>query len=291
MPSSRSVLTCFALSLVAAAASAQPAPAPKPAPDPKPAAPAPPAAEPPAEAPLEPKLPEIDDPMLKPVAAAKNMLRSWQEAVRLARSQSSELAVAGAQIDLAVGQERSALARALPTLTGTGGVTRHLLFGEGVTEFSTTGVKTGKIPDPSTTWNAGLALRVPVFAPQAWYDHGTAKRGKGAVVDAGFAAGAFGALVADLRCRGGERCGFALPDHAGADTSGSAAACAAVGARASLAAVAPSVRALASETAELLPLLPCDAGAAFACVGGDQLRRVERHGRVQRKHRDARATR
>lgn len=180
MPSSRSVLTCFALSLVAAAASAQPAPAPKPAPDPKPAAPAPPAAEPPAEAPLEPKLPEIDDPMLKPVAAAKNMLRSWQEAVRLARSQSSELAVAGAQIDLAVGQERSALARALPTLTGTGGVTRHLLFGEGVTEFSTTGVKTGKIPDPSTTWNAGLALRVPVFAPQAWYDHGTAKRGKGA---------------------------------------------------------------------------------------------------------------
>ncbi len=184
MPSSRSILTCFALSLVAVSASAQPAPAPKPATDPKPPAAAKPAAdapaEPPAEAPLEPKLPDIDDPMLKPLPPSKNMLRSWQEAVRLAKTQSSELGMASAQIDLAVGQERAALARALPTLTGTGGVTRHLLFGEGVTEFSATGVKTGKIPDPSTTWNAGLALRVPVFAPQAWHDHGTAKRGKGA---------------------------------------------------------------------------------------------------------------
>ncbi|GMV17602.1 MAG: TolC family protein [Sorangiineae bacterium PRO1] len=158
--------SCLLLTLAAATAQAQPAAEPKPA-------------EPAPEAPLEPKLPEIDDPMLKPVPSAKNVLRSWQEALRLARSQSSELALSAAQMDLADGQERQALSRALPTLTGTGSVTRHLLMGDGFS-FGSAGLTRGTIPDPNTTWNAGLALRVPVFAPQAWYDHGTAKRNKGA---------------------------------------------------------------------------------------------------------------
>jgi len=166
----------LSLCLFAASAGAQPDPKPPVAPG----AP-PPAAEPAAEAPLEPKLPEVSDPMLKPVAPAKNVLRSWQDALRLARSQSSQLAVSGAQIDLAAGQERLALARALPTLTGTGSVTRHLLYGEGTTGIGPGfTLQSGKIPDPGTTWNAALGLRVPVFAPQAWFDHGTAKRGKGA---------------------------------------------------------------------------------------------------------------
>lgn len=168
----RSLLaSCFALTLATSTASGQPAPEPKPAP---------PAAEAPAEAPLEPKLPEVDDPMLKPVPPAKNVLGSWQEALRLARTQSSELAISGAQIELAEGQERLALARMLPTLTGTAGVTKHLLHGEGIILGGPTGFTRGTIPDPDTTWNAALALRVPVFAPQAWYDHGTAKRNKGA---------------------------------------------------------------------------------------------------------------
>jgi outer membrane protein TolC len=31
------------------------------------------------------------------------------------------------------------------------------------------------IPDPATNWTAGVGLRVPVFAPKTWHDHGTAK--------------------------------------------------------------------------------------------------------------------
>lgn len=140
----------------------------------------PPAAAPVAEeAPEEVKLPEPNDPMLAPMPPASNVLHSWQEAVRLAKNQASDLAISRAQIDLADGQRRQALSRALPTLTGTGGVTRHMLYGQ--TEDLVVGgflvQPSRKIPDPGTTWNAGLGLRVPVFAPGAWYDYGTAKRG------------------------------------------------------------------------------------------------------------------
>ncbi|MFO0569815.1 MAG: TolC family protein [Polyangiaceae bacterium] len=159
--------------LVALTAQAQPA---------EPASPA--AADPAPSTPVEPKLPDVDDPMLRPLPPARARLHSWQEALRLAKTQASPLAQTRAQIDLAESQERVTLSRSLPTLTGTGSVTRHLLFGEGTTGVGLGAagvtVQTGKIPDPATTWNAGLSLRVPVFAPQAWYDHGTSKRNSSA---------------------------------------------------------------------------------------------------------------
>jgi outer membrane protein TolC len=157
----RSLLLC--LLLVSAPAAAQPAPPPPP----------------PGADPLEPKLPEVDDPMLEEVEPAKNALGSWQQALRLARAQATNLNIAAAQMELARAQSRQALARALPTLTATGRVTRHLLTGTG-TIFDTTKsppeIRPGStIPDPLTTYGAGLQLRVPVFAPQAWYDRGTAQ--------------------------------------------------------------------------------------------------------------------
>src|SRR5262245_14657662 len=155
------------LALAATPANAQPGP--------RPAQPAP-AAQPAADEPLEPKLPEVDDPMLKPMESAKLTLKSWQEALRLARNQSTALATSNAQIELAEGQSRQTLARSLPTLTGTGAVTRHLLYGDGEFRAGTTVIPLGKIPDPGTTWRAGLALKVPVFAPSAWYDYGTSRR-------------------------------------------------------------------------------------------------------------------
>jgi outer membrane protein, multidrug efflux system len=129
-------------------------------------------------APVEPpKLPDIDDPMLKPLGSAKHVLRSWQEAVRLAKIQNSELTIAKENVELADGQIRESLSRALPTLTGTGTVTHHLLHGDGF-YFSSTGITQGQIPNPDTFWSASLQFRQPVFAPQAWYDYGTAKRAK-----------------------------------------------------------------------------------------------------------------
>jgi len=161
---------------LSSSALAQPAPAPAPAaPD------TPPAEAGPTET-AEPNLPEVTDPMLAPAAPAKKILSSWQDAVRLAKTRSSQLAISGAQIDVAEAQARQALSRALPTLTGTGSISRHLLLGEraATTIGGVTVLPAGTVPDPATTWGAGLSLRVPVFAPQAWYDHGTAKRGRNA---------------------------------------------------------------------------------------------------------------
>lgn len=136
--------------------------------------PPPAAADPGAEV-LEPKLPRIEDPMLKPPAAAPNVLRSWQQALRLLRTRSTSIRIAQAQIDETRGTSRQVLSRSLPTLTGTAGLTHHLLRGEGQV-FTGSGIETGTIPDPATTWQAGLGLRVPVLAPSAWYDLGTANR-------------------------------------------------------------------------------------------------------------------
>ncbi len=115
--------------------------------------------------------------MLAPLPAAPRVVKSWQQALRQVRAQSTTLARSVAQAELASGQARQALARALPTLTGTAQIQRHLLTGEGVI-FGSSGISQGTIPDPLTTWGAGLSLRVPVIAPRAWHDHGTAKRGR-----------------------------------------------------------------------------------------------------------------
>lgn len=114
--------------------------------------------------------------MLAPLPPAPHVVQSWQGALRQVRGQSTTLARSVAQVELASAQARQALARALPTLTGTAQIQRHLLTGEGI-YFSSSGPQQGTIPDPQTTWGAGLALRVPVIAPRAWHDHGTAKRG------------------------------------------------------------------------------------------------------------------
>jgi len=176
-------LLALSIPLRAAGQPAKPAPAPaaKPAPGAAPpVAPAAPAA--PAAAGAEPQLPEVEDPMLTPVPPAKNTLRSWQQALQLSRSQNSSLRIAIQQAELARAQARQVLANSLPNLTGRGSVTRHLLFGERTAVVPGAGVGAGiqtttvRVPDPATTWLARLDLTVPVFAPQAWYDYGTAKQ-------------------------------------------------------------------------------------------------------------------
>ncbi len=126
----------------------------------------------------DPALPTVSDPMLEPIPAPRHVLRSWQEALQLVRSRNSSLRLAAAQVQQAAGQSRQALAAALPSLSGTANVTRHLLTGRGY-KLGTDGVTRGEIPDPLTTWNAGLTLRVPVIAPRAWHDRGTARHAIG----------------------------------------------------------------------------------------------------------------
>jgi outer membrane protein TolC len=166
MTRTRSIRLVSALLVLTASAAAQPAQPPT-------------LGEPAAEPALEPTLPRVDDPMLAEAPAAPHVLGSWQQALRRVRVNATNLQVAAAQVELARGQSRQALSRSLPTLTGTGYVRRHLLTGEGFDlsdpAFLTGTPRTRTIPDPLTTYGAGLALRVPVFAPAAWYDHGSAQ--------------------------------------------------------------------------------------------------------------------
>ncbi|HEY6724026.1 MAG TPA: TolC family protein [Polyangiaceae bacterium] len=118
---------------------------------------------------------EVSDPMLEDPPAAPNQLSDWRQALKLIRSNSSLLKTARSQVDVARGQARQALAPALPSLTGDAQINHHLLRGEGVDIFATP-PQTTSLPDPATTWNAGLNLRVPLLASKAWYDRGTAKQ-------------------------------------------------------------------------------------------------------------------
>jgi len=158
----------FLLTALPAMAQVPPAAEPPAAPDtPVPAAPA-------GELVRPPEL-EITDPMLEPPPAAEHQLRDWREALRMVRSNSATLHTARTQIAVARGQARQALAPALPFLTGTAQINRHLLLGEGVNFFDDPLGGPTTIPDPATTWNAGLNLTVPLLATKAWFDYGTAK--------------------------------------------------------------------------------------------------------------------
>ena len=95
------------------------------------------------------------------------MVRDQSVTMRLARSNVLQ-AQAGA---------REALAPALPQLTGTGSVQHHLIKGTGIVVDPGVpgGIRNGTIPDPSTFWAGALTLRIPVFYPQVWYNHGSAQ--------------------------------------------------------------------------------------------------------------------
>jgi outer membrane protein TolC len=171
---------CSASLLIAGLASsplatAQPAP-PAPPPDTTADQPAPSVAPtaPAENEPVDKNLPEVSDAMLAPVPPPAHVLQSWQQALKLVRAQASTLNISRAQVEQAQGQARQALGRALPTLTANASVTHHLLTGKGF-YFGTSGPVQGDIPNPSTRWGAGLELRVPVLAPQSWYDTGTAR--------------------------------------------------------------------------------------------------------------------
>jgi outer membrane protein TolC len=113
--------------------------------------------------------------MLAPVPPAPQVLENWRQALEMVRADNPRLRTARARVLQAEGQARQALAPALPSVTATGNLNHHLLRGEG-TVFTPTGRETGRIPDPATSLTGALALRVPLFAPREWHDHGTAKR-------------------------------------------------------------------------------------------------------------------
>ncbi|MCC6216049.1 MAG: TolC family protein [Polyangiaceae bacterium] len=154
--------TLAALAAATSLAPAQPAPAGAASSAPA-AVPAPPAATAPA------------DPMLAPPPPAPRSLRTWREGLRLARQNAPELRTAALETERAQADARVVRAGSLPTLTGSATLQRHLLTGEGL-QFRGGQLVQGTLPDPLTTFSAGLTLRVPVLAGKAWHDAGSATR-------------------------------------------------------------------------------------------------------------------
>ncbi|HET7540443.1 MAG TPA: TolC family protein [Polyangiaceae bacterium] len=115
-------------------------------------------------------MPDVSDPLLETPPPPANVLQSWQQALQLVRDQSVSMRLARVNVQRAEAQVKSALSPALPQLVGTAGVTQYLLKGE-----VQTATGTRSIPDPSTYWNAQLALTVPIFRPFAWSTYGSAK--------------------------------------------------------------------------------------------------------------------
>jgi outer membrane protein TolC len=127
--------------------------------------------------------------MLAPPPPPARVLQSWREAIELARRQSPSLRTSLARVDEANGRARQVFSAALPQLIAGAGVSRELLRGEttvAALPYVVTGMpgervpvqaesRTLGLPDPATSLGANLDLRIPVFAPAAWYDHGTAK--------------------------------------------------------------------------------------------------------------------
>lgn len=93
-------------------------------PPPAPAATAPVAAP---AATAEPPPIEVSDPLLAPIAPAKNTLASWREAMDRVLARSPDLRVAEQEVRRAEGLSRQALAGVLPRVTATGSVTHHLI--------------------------------------------------------------------------------------------------------------------------------------------------------------------
>jgi multidrug efflux system outer membrane protein len=117
----------------------------------------PPAGSPSASPITVPPPPEVTDPMLTPVPAAKRVLRSWQEAVGLLRTRSTDLKMAVDQVLQAEALTRIALAQYLPTINGNGVFTHQLITksaassGLGMLNLTSGGLVTSsRIPNPNT---------------------------------------------------------------------------------------------------------------------------------------------
>jgi outer membrane protein TolC len=131
----------------------------------------------------EPKLPEVDDPMLAPPPAPSHELSSWRQGVSLIRQRNNSLKQALATVDVANARARQSLSASLPVLSARAGVEYELLRGDRSTDSAGNALVDAngnpfsyRVPQHQLSGAAALSLRVPVFAPRAWYDHNTRKQ-------------------------------------------------------------------------------------------------------------------
>lgn len=125
-----------------------------------------------------PPPPDVNDPMLDPVARPKVEISTWEEALKHLRARSTDLRIAAQEVVRAEGQSRVALAGALTSINGTGSYTHNMITNTiPVAVSGSNGTRFTFIDTPFPDFiNGGLSLSQPVFAPRAWYAIGTAGR-------------------------------------------------------------------------------------------------------------------
>lgn len=186
-----STLVCAAVVAPVAIAQTQPAGPPQTQAGPSPTmpvkpvpAPSPTTAPAPAAAPALqlPSAPTVDDPMLAPVPRPKTEIASWEEALQHLRARSTDLQIAVQDVFRAEAQWRTALAGYLPTITGTGALTKNLITRDVPTlvrDAAGNAVpKTITTPFPEFL-TGQLSLQQTVINPRSWYAIGTADRNIG----------------------------------------------------------------------------------------------------------------
>lgn len=121
-----------------------------------------------------------EDPMLAPPPPAPRVLSSWSDTMALLKSSSTDLKIAYADVHRAEGASRVALGGVLPTITGSGILTHNIFNatapGTPVCDGST-GTCSSTLSNnalPPTYVDGTLQLVLPLLAPRAWHQIGTA---------------------------------------------------------------------------------------------------------------------
>jgi outer membrane protein TolC len=123
----------------------------------------------------------VEDPMLQPPPPATRVVSSWGEAIAVVRERSSELRIAYTEIERAAGQSRVALAGLLPSVNGTGVITRNLTNKYAPQTpicDALLGTCSNSVSDqalPPTAVDGSITLTQPLVDLRAWYAYGTAK--------------------------------------------------------------------------------------------------------------------
>ena len=131
-----------------------------------------------AQQPAAPVATSAEDPMLAPVPRAKTEIATWANALSHVRARSTDLRIAMDEVLRAEGQQRVALAGALPQINGTGANTQNLITNDarvasGLGPGGVPITSTVTVPEPNFFSGSAGAVQ-PVLAIRAWYGIGTA---------------------------------------------------------------------------------------------------------------------
>jgi outer membrane protein, multidrug efflux system len=126
-----------------------------------------------------PPPPEVNDPMLAPVAHATIEIATWEEALRHVRARSTDLRIAAAAILSAEAKQRVALAGALPSINGQLALTHNIItkdLTQPTGEITPAGIPVFEtFTVPTANYLTGQLTAVqPLLALRAWHAIGTA---------------------------------------------------------------------------------------------------------------------